>query len=428
MRLGGLFVAILVLVAIVALPAVPVHSTLAQEPGTANPTRNLPYPDKVERGATFDVLVNFTCPADDFNSITMRDTAPDGWDVDIEKPWSTPPLDDFVKLDVNQVSLLWNGPYDVPKNFTAKYKVTVPCNASVGDHDFSFIYPNHTLVYHIAGSEKIAENIMGEHNVTVIDPAINFAPTSIEFYGAVNGTNPQNQTMELWSSTQCMLNWSLTDDAEWLSESPTSGNCTDEHSFITLSVNSSGMTEGEHLANITIQSSDANNPVEIVPVTLHMSVTSILKAHVNFVGRGTNNSRWVEPFEVWRFNPGTTQVVWQGNRTTNNTGWFNISDVPVGTYDIGIKNWTCLSEVANNVTVSEGVGAVVDFGTTREGDCDNDDWVTGSDRSILYIGWGTSDGMPGWNANCDFDRDGWITGADRSMMYISWGQCGDLAG
>jgi len=427
MRAPGLFVAILVLVAIVAFP---VHTGLAD--GTANPTRNLPYPDKVERGATFDVFVNFTCPADDFNAVTMRDTAPDGWDVEIEKAWSTPPADEAEEIGVNQVSLLWNGPYFPPKNFTARYKVTVPCNASVGNHNFSFIYPNHTLIYHIAGSPKIPENIVGEHNVTVIEPTINFTQkTGIIFRGAVNGTNPQNQILELWSSTPCMLNWTLDDDnCTWLSENPENGSCTDaQHSSVVLSVNSSDMLEGEYFANITINAPEANNPVEIVPVTLYMSETDILEVHVNFVGRGDPpDDKWIEPFEVWLFNPGTTDVVWTGNRTTNNTGWFNISDVVVGTYDIGIKNWTCLSEVATNVTVSEGVGAVVDFGTIREGDADNNDYVMITDLGCLLLAWNAGPGNPAYRWYYDMDRNGYIMITDLGIMLLNWNQHGDLVG
>lgn len=432
MRASRLFVAILVLVAIVVLP---VHLALAQAP-PPDPTRSLP--DKVERGETFDVIVNFTCPADDFNGISLRDTAPDGWNVTVDKVWCTPNADGAELEGDNQARLAWIGPYFLPEdeNFTAKYKVTVPCNASPTNYSFSVNYPLETMFrWKIGGLGNISmTNITGPYVLEVIDPTINFAPTSIDFYGAVNGTNPQNQSLELWSSTPCMLNWSLSDDADyegtdWLSESPTNGSCTDvQHSFVALSVNSSNMSEGEHFANITINASEANNPQEIIPVTLHMSVTDVLEAHVNFVGRGeAPDDRWIEPFEVWLFNPGTTQVVWQGVRTTNNTGWFNISDVVVGTYDIGIKNWTCLSEVVP-VTVSEGAGGLVDFGTTREGDANNDDWVTMADLSTTLLGWGTQEGDSAYSIHYDFNRDGWVTMADLSVTLGNWGQCGDLVG
>ena len=424
------------LLLVAAMLILPVGLALAWD---TYPNRNLP--DVVERGETFNVYVNFTSAGDDFRGISCRDTAPAGWNVTpINPAWSDPDADSVAPPGgtgpPNQASITWNGPYNSTQNFSARYKVTVPCDASLGYHSWNVSFPEGIFVgYHVgSGGQSYADNITGDDIVIeVIRPTMNFDPESmsIDFYGAVNGTNPQNQTMELWSSTPCMLNWNVTDDADyngtdWLSESPENGSCTDVHSFITLSVNSSGMEAGNYFANITINSSDANNTPQIVNVTLHMSMTDVLKAHVNFVGRGSNNTQWIEPFDVWLFNPGTTHVVWAGNRTTNSTGWFNITDVPVGTYDIGIKNWTCLSEVVADVTVSEGVGGVVDFGITREGDANNDDWVTGADRSIHYAAWGSWQGSPGWDANCDFNRDGWLTGADRSMMYTYWGQKGDL--
>jgi hypothetical protein len=421
MRTSRLFVAILVLVAIVVLP---VHIALAQPP-PPNPVRSLP--DQVEKGETFDVFINFTCPEDEFNGISLRDTAPDGWSVAVNEMWCTPSADGSKVEGGNQAQLIWMGPYYPPKNFTVRYEVSVPCNASLGNHSFSVDYPAETMLrWHIENEVNLT-NITGPYVLEVIGPTINFAPTSIDFYGAVNGTNPQDQTLELWSSTECMLNWSLSDDADWLSESPTNGNCTDVHGSATLSVNSSGLLEGEYFANITINSSEANNHQEIVPVTLHMSVTSVLEAHVDFLGRGTPpDDRWIEPFEVWLFNPGTTDVVWEGVRTTNNTGWFNISDVVVGTYDMGIKNWTCLSEVVTNVTVIEGVGAVADFGTTREGDVNNDDYAGLDDYTQVTTAYDSIPSDPNWDVHCDFNRDSYVGLDDYTMVVANYDMTGDL--
>jgi len=110
-----------------------------------------------------------------------------------------------------------------------------------------------------------------------------------------------------------------------------------------------------------------------------------LEGLVSFQGRGTPpNDRWIEPFEVKLFEPGNLDnVLWEGTATTNNTGVFIITDLTPDSYDIGIKNWTCLSELETGVVLSGGVVTEVDFGTTREGDIDNDDWVYLGDQSAL---------------------------------------------
>jgi hypothetical protein len=162
-------------------------------------------------------------------------------------------------------------------------------------------------------------------------------------------------------------------------------------------------------------------------ITANFINIAALEGHVTFVARGSNNTKWIEDFVVHFFQNGN-ETGWSPiNTTTNNTGVFNITGLTPGTYDIGIKNWTCLSELVTNVTLTGNNTTVVDFGTTREGDANNDDWVTGADRSILYTGLGSSQGGPSWNPNADFDRDGWLTGADRSVMYMVWSQSGDLA-
>jgi hypothetical protein len=87
-----------------------------------------------------------------------------------------------------------------------------------------------------------------------------------------------------------------------------------------------------------------------------------------------------------------------------------------------------LSELETNVVLTLGATTVADFtSVTREGDANNDDWVTGADRSILYTGWGSSKGSPSYGWEADFNRDNWLTGADRSMMYTYWGQSGAYA-
>ena len=157
-----------------------------------------------------------------------------------------------------------------------------------------------------------------------------------------------------------------------------------------------------------------------------VGTTATLEGHVTFSGRGSNNTKWAEPFVVKGFEHGNlSHVLWTGNATTNNTGVFNITGLAPGTYDIGIKNWTCLSEVNTSVTLTAGNTTVVNFGTTREGDCNGDDWVTLEDRSLLYAGWDTEEVIQG-GCYCDLNRDGWLTLEDRSLMYANWDQGGDL--
>jgi hypothetical protein len=178
------------------------------------------------------------------------------------------------------------------------------------------------------------------------------------------------------------------------------------------------------------------NPINITMdgnknVTAHFAavvVGATLEGHVSFSGR-TNNTQWIEPFVVKGFEHNNlSHVLWTGNATTNNTGVFNITGLNPGTYDIGIKNWTCVSEVVSNVTLTAGNTTVVNFGTTREGDIDNNDWVYLGDLSAFCTAWNTKPGDGLWNVNADFDRNGWVYLGDLSLFCTNWNQKGDAWG
>jgi uncharacterized repeat protein (TIGR02543 family) len=155
---------------------------------------------------------------------------------------------------------------------------------------------------------------------------------------------------------------------------------------------------------------------------------AILEGHVAFTGRGAApDSKWIELFNVTLFEAGNlSHVIWAGNATTNDTGVFTITGLDPGTYDIGIKNWTCLSEVKTNETLTAGNTTVVDFGTTREGDADNNDHVNILDASSLVGAFGSSQGGSGWNAHCDFNREGNVNILDASALASNFGDHGDL--
>jgi hypothetical protein len=153
-----------------------------------------------------------------------------------------------------------------------------------------------------------------------------------------------------------------------------------------------------------------------------------LEGHVTFTERGSNNTKWAESFNVTLFEAGNlSNVLWTGNAITNNIGVFTVSGLTPGTYDIEIKNWTCLSELVTNQILTAGNTAVVNFGTTREGDANNDDRITILDASSLASSYGSSEGDPDWNPHCDFNRDGNISILDASAMVSNYGQDGGLA-
>jgi parallel beta-helix repeat protein len=158
-------------------------------------------------------------------------------------------------------------------------------------------------------------------------------------------------------------------------------------------------------------------------------IGATLEGHVSFLGRGTNNTRWVEPFEVKLFEADNLDnVTWTGNATTNTTGVFIITRLIPGVYDIGIKNCTCLSELNTSVTLSATVTTVVDFGVIREGDVKETDKVDGFDFALLSGAYNSRPGDGNWNANADLDRSGKIDGFDFALLSGNYNMQGDAYG
>ena len=414
-----------ILVVAVAIVVFPAGSALAYPP--ANPVRILPA--TVEKGATFNFTVNFTAPADNFSAISLTDFGPDSWNVSVNGAWCQPAA--TANVTGNMSAFAWYlTAYPNGTNFTTLYKVTVPCGAELGNHTFGDGF----LGYYIGNSSHIYENIAGDFNVTVIPPAICSTP-SIDFYAAL-GQNPENQTLQLWSSTPCMLNWSLSDDASWLSENQTSGNCTNVHSFVALSANTSGMSLGDYTASITINSTDANNSPRIVPVGLHIRATGTLKGHVSFYrAENPGDPTWETPLVVRFFDNSTKLEVvgWSPiNITTDAYGNFTIEDIVIGTYDIGIKNWTSLSKMVYGKNFTGGSVTEANFTTLIEADCDNNDKTESADYSKVLNNYGVRETTNAtfwatyelWKA--DYNRDQKIDGSDYASVLNNYGKRGDI--
>ena len=92
-------------------------------------------------GGWFWVNITFHAPVDDFNSISLTDYAPAGWDVETNLAWTFPPAD-WTMHPYNKAEYAWSGPFPECTNFTASYKVIIPATAVPG----SSFWPNCTPI------------------------------------------------------------------------------------------------------------------------------------------------------------------------------------------------------------------------------------------------------------------------------------------
>jgi len=257
--------------------------------------------------------------------------------VTVDKAWSTPNADN-VNATGNWVSFSWTGLYSGGTNFAALYKVTVPNDAEPGNYTFSG-----RLRYYLGSSGPQSENITGDSQVEVVlRPEISLSPLNLSFSAVAGGANPGNKTLEIWNSGGGTINWSLSDDAAWLSEAPASDSSAGEHDNVTVSVNITGMSGGDYSANITITALGANNTPQVVPVSLHISLApaislSPLNLSFNAVAGGANPEN--ETLEIW--NSGGGMLNWS---LSDDAAW--LSESPANGNSTGEHN---------NVTVSVNI-------------------------------------------------------------------------
>jgi hypothetical protein len=109
--------------------------------------------------------------------------------------------------------------------------------------------------------------------------------------------------------------------------------------------------------------------------------------------------------------------------TTDSSGQFTISGLAPGTYDICVKNSHTLSARTTGVVLVAGTN-VVNLGTLREGDANNNDFININDFSILASVFLTSD------PQADFNQDGVVNLGDFVLLrdnYFVQGDCSSFA-
>ena len=83
-------------------------------------------------------------------------------------------------------------------------------------------------------------------------PVISVTPTSLSFSGKQGGSNPAPQSIRIKNSGESTLNYSISDNANWLSVSPSGGSSTGQEITHNVSVNIGGLGEGSYNGIITI--------------------------------------------------------------------------------------------------------------------------------------------------------------------------------
>ena len=107
-------------------------------------------------------------------------------------------------------------------------------------------------------------------------PAIGYSPSFMTFSASEGGSNPAPQILQIDNTSEGILYYAISDDADWLDVSPDEGEvfAGDPANSHTVSVDISGLTEGTYNAEITIIGYGAINTPQTIPVSLTINAAA----------------------------------------------------------------------------------------------------------------------------------------------------------
>src|SRR5206468_679529 len=105
---------------------------------------------------------------------------------------------------------------------------------------------NGTITVTATGATNTPQTVPVTLTVTAapVPPTIGLSPVSFTFTGVQGALNPANQTLSLTNTGGGTLSWSVSDNAAWLTVSPTSGSTVP--GTVTMSVSTTGLTAGTY--------------------------------------------------------------------------------------------------------------------------------------------------------------------------------------
>ncbi len=148
-----------------------------------------------------------------------------------------------------------------------------------------------------------------------------------------------------------------------------------------------------------------------------------INSSVTLEGRAAPpNSQWITDVRISLTPTGEITPVYTSTLTTDMNGQFNLSGIIPGAYTARIKNRHTLQNILP-VTLQAG-NNFVDFGTLREGDANDDNFVGLVDFSILASTFNRCQGMVGYDNRPDFNQDHCVVLTDFSMLAKNFGAAG----
>jgi hypothetical protein len=214
-----------------------------------------------------------------------------------------------------------------------------------------------TITIAASGASNTPQTIPVSLTVNAAPSAISRTPSSLSA-SCTQGTNAAGQTFQISNSGGGTLSYTISDDAAWLSCSPSTGTSTGEQDTITVSYSTSGLSAGTYSGTISIAAAGATNTPQTIPVSLTVNTppAAISRTPTTLSPACTQGANAAgQSFQVWNSGGGTLSYT-----ISDNVGWLacNVtSATSTGEHDTVTVTYSTSSLVAGTYSATITVSA-----------------------------------------------------------------------
>ena len=315
-------------------------------------------------------------------------------------------------------------------------------------------------------------------NVVIYQPVIGLSSSEFEFIANEEWLNPDDQTLSISNIGTGTLNWQIVEDCDWLTVEPNTGSSLGEVDDVNIIVDINGLSDGIYNCQLTIDADTAANSPQIVDVNLSVigAATYVvpLPGCLGYYTMGESESFTIDlGVDLRQINE--VRFICAGTVTGGLDYWMEAySDHFYGFFDtepgymiavgptVGASTYPSPESFSDNPRFEPRFGATWDFlldgkadgsvdlsnimfmpefppislptGYLEDasieinavplfaGDFDRSAEVDLFDFAVLGLAWGTTDGEPGYNIDCDISEpiDGVIDSFDLDVFCESW--------
>jgi len=273
----------------------PTTSSVASPPSTPTIAQN-------PASISFSAVQNGANPASQSVTITNGGTGTLSWTATSTTAWLT-----------------INGGSAASGTNTGSFNVGANISGlSIGNH-------TGTITIGATGATNTPQSLSVTLSITAAPtPTIGLSATTLSFTGVQGGSNPSAQTLTINNTGAGTLNWSISENATWLTPNVLTGTGSGS---VTLNVNTAGMAAGTYSTPITISATGATNTPQTVTVNLTLTAPQI--PTINLVPTslafsatqgGSNPAAQIVNIS----NSGTGTLSWSASDTAS---WLSISPI-----------------------------------------------------------------------------------------------------